>query len=126
MPSIQLKLEVSPSPSIAFWKVTVAAKSPPNSPLVLHGPVPDFPPINTKGFYVLEKQIDADGPTLNIDLNISNHDPAFGASCRVTINTVIQDHVLICKNGAEDDDYNYSLPSPARAVVAAPAAVGGV
>ena len=121
MPNVVLKLEVSPSPPIPFWKVYVAAKNPPLPPLVLNGPGPDFPPINPAGFFVWDQPLDVDGPTLSITLHISTADAALGAACRVTINTVVQDNVLICRGGGPDVEYNYSLPGPGSPVVLSPA-----
>jgi hypothetical protein len=120
MPNVQLKLEVSPTPTdIFWWAVTVGT----NPPLVLESPpAKDFSPLNSAGFYVWDKPIQVNGATLNIQFHISPLASSAVADCYVTIDTVPQvNHVLKCTAAAIADQFDYTLPVPSSSSLPNPA-----
>jgi hypothetical protein len=119
MAKIQIKIEVSLSVEIPFWSVTIG--SAPN--VVLHFPGNDFGPL-TNGLYTSTQSVDVQGPVVNVELSIGTANPAWGASCRVTVGTGKPDpHFLNCTGNSPFDDYNYVIPpEPAQPQVKASAA----
>ena len=102
-------IEVSASPPIPFWNVTLGGITPPNPPVVLHGPGCDFS-LPKNNICVWNGGVAVGGPTLSVTLHISTGDQLLGAACRVTINGIRQQHFLECQGGGPDDEYNYTIP----------------